>query len=138
MVKPDAEKSAEEVVAEQHRALETRIEVRTSLQRPPNQTVQFPKPDHLVSLALGQKKTSRTTAPRMASTPRWCPPSLMPCQRRRIQWMRVLKMKEEATEKERDEYFNTIHPVILRKQEWRVKEKVDTLHPRPPMTIWTC
>jgi hypothetical protein len=53
----------------------------------------------------------------------------MPCQRRRIQWMRVLKMKEEATEKERDEYFNTIHPVILRKQEWRVKEKVDTPAP---------
>jgi hypothetical protein len=129
MVKPDAGKSAEEVVAEQHRALETRIEVGTSLQRPPNQTVQFPKPDHPVSLALGQKKTSRTTAPRMASASRWCPPSLMPCQRRRIQWMRVLKMKEEATEKERDEYFNTIHPVILRKQEWRVKEKVDTPAP---------
>jgi hypothetical protein len=30
-------------------------------------------------------------------------------------------MREEATEKERDEYFNDIRPVILMKQEWRVK-----------------
>jgi hypothetical protein len=33
-------------------------------------------------------------------------------------------MMEEAVEKERDEYFNTIWLVILMKQEWRVKEKV--------------
>jgi hypothetical protein len=37
--------------------------------------------------------------------------------------MRVQKMKEEATEKERDEHFNTIRPVIPMKQQWRVKEK---------------
>jgi hypothetical protein len=43
--------------------------------------------------------------------------------------MRPLKMREEATEKERDEYFNIIRPVIPIKQEWRVKEKVDTLAP---------
>jgi hypothetical protein len=34
-------------------------------------------------------------------------------------------MREEAIEKERDEHFNTIWPVIPMKQEWRVKEKVD-------------
>jgi hypothetical protein len=43
--------------------------------------------------------------------------------------MRALKMREEAAEKERDEYFNIIRPVIPIKQEWRVKEKVDTLAP---------
>jgi hypothetical protein len=43
--------------------------------------------------------------------------------------MRVQKMRGEASEKERDEYFNIIWPVILMKQEWRVKEKVDTLAP---------
>jgi hypothetical protein len=43
--------------------------------------------------------------------------------------MRVQKMRGEAAEKERDEYFNIIWPVILMKQEWRVKEKVDTLAP---------
>jgi hypothetical protein len=37
--------------------------------------------------------------------------------------MRVQKMKEEATEKERDEHFNTIRPVIPMKEQWRVKEK---------------
>jgi hypothetical protein len=43
--------------------------------------------------------------------------------------MRAQKMREEAVEKERDEYFNIIRPVILMKQEWRVKEKVDTPAP---------
>jgi hypothetical protein len=53
----------------------------------------------------------------------------MPSERRRIQRMRAQKMREEAAEKERDEYFNTIWPVIPMKQEWRVKEKVDTPAP---------
>jgi hypothetical protein len=38
-------------------------------------------------------------------------------------------MRGEAAEKERDEYFNIIRPVIPTKQEWRVKEKVDTPAP---------
>jgi hypothetical protein len=38
-------------------------------------------------------------------------------------------MREQAVEKERDEYFNVIRPVIPMKQEWRVKEKVDTPTP---------
>jgi hypothetical protein len=36
--------------------------------------------------------------------------------------MRVQKLREEVAEKERDEHFNTIQPVIPTKQEWRVKE----------------
>jgi hypothetical protein len=43
--------------------------------------------------------------------------------------MRAQKIREEATEKERDEYFNTIWSVIPMKQEWRVKEKVDVPTP---------
>jgi hypothetical protein len=43
--------------------------------------------------------------------------------------MRAQKMRDEAAEKERDEYFNTIRPVIPMKQEWRVKKKFDTLAP---------
>jgi hypothetical protein len=35
-------------------------------------------------------------------------------------------MREEVAEEERDEYFNIIRSVIPMKQEWRVKEKVDT------------
>jgi hypothetical protein len=36
------------------------------------------------------------------------------------------KAAEEATEKERDEHFNTIRWMIPIKQEWRVKEKTST------------
>jgi hypothetical protein len=43
--------------------------------------------------------------------------------------MRTQKMREEADEMERDEYFNIIRSVILTKQEWRVKEKIDTPAP---------
>jgi hypothetical protein len=37
--------------------------------------------------------------------------------------MRAQKLLEEAAEKERDDHFNTIRPMISMKQEWRVKEK---------------
>jgi hypothetical protein len=54
------------------------------------------------------------------------PPGLTHSQRRRIQWMRAPKLREEAAEKERDEHFNTIQPMFPTKQEWRVKEKTST------------
>jgi hypothetical protein len=38
-------------------------------------------------------------------------------------------MREEAAEKERDEHFNDIQPVIPMKQEWRVTEKANTSTP---------
>jgi hypothetical protein len=38
-------------------------------------------------------------------------------------------MMEEASEKEGDEYFNTVRLVIPMKQQWRVKEKVNALAP---------
>jgi hypothetical protein len=53
----------------------------------------------------------------------------MHSQRRRIQWMRVQKLREDVTEKERDEHFNTIQPMFSTKQEWRVKEKANTPAP---------
>jgi hypothetical protein len=40
--------------------------------------------------------------------------------------MRAQKLREEGTEKERDEHFNAIRSVIPMKQEWRVKEKTGT------------
>jgi hypothetical protein len=43
--------------------------------------------------------------------------------------MRAQKMREEATERERDEHFNDIQSVIPTKQEWRVKEKANTPAP---------
>jgi hypothetical protein len=38
-------------------------------------------------------------------------------------------MREEVAEKERDEHFNDIWPVIPTKQEWRVKGKADAPAP---------
>jgi hypothetical protein len=69
---------------------------------------------------------SRTTVPRMAPAPRWCPPGLTPNQRRRIPQMMAYKLREEVGKKERDEHFNTIWLMISTKQEWRVKEKTST------------
>jgi hypothetical protein len=43
--------------------------------------------------------------------------------------MSVQKLREEVAEKERDEYFNVIRSVIPMKQEWRLKDKVDTPAP---------
>jgi hypothetical protein len=43
--------------------------------------------------------------------------------------MRVKKIREEAAEKERDKYFNIIWTMIPTKQEWRVKENIDTPAP---------
>jgi hypothetical protein len=43
--------------------------------------------------------------------------------------MRVQKMRKWVAEKKRDEYFKIIYSVIPTKQEWRVKEKVDTPAP---------
>jgi hypothetical protein len=47
-------------------------------------------------------------------------------QRRRIELMRVQKLKEETIEKKRDEHFNSIRPVIPLKQECWVKEVANT------------
>jgi hypothetical protein len=108
---------------------ETRIENGTSSRWQPNQIVWFPKSDHPVSSGSGQKGTPRTTPPGMALVPHWFPLGLTSNQIRRIQRMTAQKMKEEAAEKERDKHFNDIRPVVPMRQEWRVKEKVDTPAP---------
>jgi hypothetical protein len=87
-VKSDAGKNLEEATTEQSKVsdakIETSIEAGTSSRQPQNQMVRFPKPNHPVSAASGQKKASKTTTPGMAPAPRWCPPGLTPSQRRRI------------------------------------------------------
>jgi hypothetical protein len=40
--------------------------------------------------------------------------------------MRAQKLREQAGEKETDEHFNIIQPMLPTKQEWRVKEKAST------------
>jgi hypothetical protein len=43
--------------------------------------------------------------------------------------MMAQKLREKATEKEIDEYVNTIRTMFPTKQEWRVKEKASTPAP---------
>jgi hypothetical protein len=86
--KPNMGKSPEEEAVEQNKVLEMKTEIRTevgtSSRRPPNRTVRFPRWDHPVLAASGQRQTWRTTAPEMTPAPHWCPPGLTPSKRRRI------------------------------------------------------
>jgi hypothetical protein len=115
--KHSMEKGPKEITKKQNKApgkeTEIKAKVVASSQQQLNRTVWFGKPDHLVSPGSGQKRTSRTTASGTSPAPRWCPPGLTPSQRRRIQWMRAQKLREEAAEKEREEHFNTIRPMFL-------------------------
>jgi hypothetical protein len=100
----------------QGKKTEIKTEVGVSSRKQQNQTVRFGKLEHLISLWQVQKGNSRTTAPEIAPTHRCYPLGLTPSQRRRIQRTRAQKLREEATEKERDEHFNAIRPIIPMKQ----------------------
>ena len=54
--------------------------------------------------------------------PRWCPPSLTPTQKRKLQRLRLKVMREQEQEKRRDEFFNEIKPMVPQRQEWRRKK----------------
>jgi hypothetical protein len=41
--------------------------------------------------------------------------------------LRAQKLRDEAAKKDRGEHFNAIQTTIPMKQEWRVKEKTNTL-----------
>jgi hypothetical protein len=124
--KHDKEKGPKGIAAEWNMAHGEKKEIipeaGTSSQQPPNRIVRFFKLDYPVSPGLGQRGILRTIMPGMAATPHWCL-VLTSSQRRGIQQMRLQKLREEAAEKERDEHFNTIQPMVPMKQEWRAKEK---------------
>jgi hypothetical protein len=86
--------------------MEIRTEAGASSQQQLNRIVRFAKPEHPVSPGSGQRRISWTTMTETALAPRWCPLGLTPSPRRRIQQMRVQKLREEADKKERDEHFN--------------------------------
>jgi hypothetical protein len=127
--KPDVEKGPEKVAAKQNKTqgkwTEIRAKAVASSQQKSNRTVRFGKSNHPVSLGSVQKGVLKTITAGTAPAPHWCPPRLMPSQRR-IQRLRAQKLREEAVKKERDEHFNAIWSVIPMKQEWRVKEKTNT------------
>jgi hypothetical protein len=56
---------------------ETKTEVGTGSRWSTNWTVQFRKPDHLISPYSGHTKALRTIVPGTALAAHWCPPGLM-------------------------------------------------------------
>jgi hypothetical protein len=70
--KHSMEKGPEEVAEKQNKAqgeeTDIRVEAVASSQQQPNQTIQFSKPDHLVSPGSVQRKSSETKAPETAPT----------------------------------------------------------------------
>jgi hypothetical protein len=76
------EKGLEEVSMEQYKAQGMNTEIRgkagASSQQHQNQIVWFGKLEHLISPGSVQKGNLRTTTPRMAPTPWWCPLGLTP------------------------------------------------------------
>jgi hypothetical protein len=115
------EKGPEKVVVKQNKAqgegIEIRAEAVASSWQQPNRTARFGKLDHPIYLGSMQKGASESITSRTVLAPRWCPPELTPNKKRRIQWLRAQKLREEVAEKESDEHFNTIHPMISTKQE---------------------
>jgi hypothetical protein len=76
-VKHDMEKGPKEIAAKQNKAqgeeIDIRAEVVNSSQQQSNRTVWFGKPDNPVSLGSVQKGVSKSTTPRTALAPHWCP-----------------------------------------------------------------
>jgi hypothetical protein len=54
-----------------------------------------------------RRGASKTIVPRTVPTTCWCPLGLTPSQRKRNQWVRAQKLREEAAKKEKDVEFNS-------------------------------
>jgi len=54
--------------------------------------------------------------------PKWCPPGLTKTQKRKLQRMRSHEMAEQEAEKQRDNWFNDIRPMVPTKQVWVPKQ----------------
>jgi hypothetical protein len=52
--------------------------------------------------------------------PRWYPGGLTHIQKRKLQWMRAREKKDQESERQRDEFFNKLWPMVPR-QQWRAK-----------------
>jgi len=57
----------------------------------------------------------RTVAPGTKPKSQWCPRGLTRTQKRRVQRLRALEIKEEQAEKLRDEWFNEARPMVVAK-----------------------
>jgi hypothetical protein len=62
-----------------------------------------------------------SVAPGTKPGPRWCPTGLSHTQKRRVQRLRTLAIREEIAGKKRDEMFNRERPMVFPKKTWREK-----------------
>jgi hypothetical protein len=62
-----------------------------------------------------------SVAPGTKPGPRWCPIGLSHTQKRRVQRLRALEIREEITEKELEEWFNRGRPMVPLKMIWKKK-----------------
>ena len=62
----------------------------------------------------------KSVAPGTMSGPRWCPAGLTHTQKRRVQRLRALEIREEIAEKKRDGYFNRETWMVTTKN-WKEK-----------------
>jgi hypothetical protein len=62
-----------------------------------------------------------SVAPGTKPGPRWCPIGLSHTQKRRVQRLRALEIKEEITEKELEEWFHRGRPMVPLKMIWKKK-----------------
>lgn len=53
--------------------------------------------------------------------PKWCPVGLTRTQRRKLQRLRFREKQEKELEKQRDDFFNQVKPMVPQKKEWRPK-----------------
>ncbi|KAJ1259172.1 hypothetical protein BS78_10G133800 [Paspalum vaginatum] len=62
-----------------------------------------------------------SVAPGTQPKPRWCPGGLTHTQKRRVQRLRALEIREEQAEKKRDEWFNQVRPMVPARMTWKEK-----------------
>ena len=72
--------------------------------------------DHEASTSKGKFKDPKYMQPK------WCPPGLTKTQKRKLQRMRSHEMAEQEAEKQRDNWFNDIRPMVPTKQVWVPKQ----------------
>ncbi|XP_037489050.1 uncharacterized protein LOC119367715 [Triticum dicoccoides] len=63
----------------------------------------------------------RSVAPGTKPKLRWCPTGLIHTQKRRVQRLRALEIREELAEKKRDEWFNKDKPMVPSNMTWKEK-----------------
>jgi hypothetical protein len=63
----------------------------------------------------------KSIAPEIKPRPQWCPKGLTHTQKRRVQRLRALKIKEDITLKKCDELFRRVRPTVPPNMTWREK-----------------